>query len=207
MKPKDLIYHLNNPQVYSGKEINVVNKAFAASPDKLNICLVFPDTYEIGMSHFGIKLLYHTLNNMEHVNAERCFLPEKESIAVFKEHQVSLFSIENRKPLKEFDLIGFSVLSEMNFTNILQVLDLAGIPLKSIERGDGFPLIAAGGISVINPEPLRQFIDLFAFGDGEVIFPDIVRMMTRIKQEGAPKASALADAEKISCSYSRFQSG
>ncbi len=201
MKAKDLIYHLNNPQVYSGKEINVVKKNFTLSPDSLNICLVFPDTYEIGMSHFGIKLLYHILNNMENVNAERCFLPEKESIAVFKERQTPLFSIENRRPLKEFDLIGFSVLSEMNFTNILQVLDLAGIPLMSDERGDGYPLIAAGGISIINPEPLRQFIDLFAFGDGEAVFPDIVDVMARHKRSGSGTSTVLKAMAEIGGVY------
>lgn len=201
MKPNELIFHLNNPQVYSGKEINVVKKEFSNSQDVLNICLVFPDTYEIGMSHYGIKLLYHTLNNMEGVNAERCFLPEKESIQAFQEHEVRLFSIENRKPLSDFDLIGFSVLSEMNFTNILQVLVLACIPLKSNDRANGFPLIAAGGISIVNPEPLRQFVDMFAFGDGEVIFPDMIETLAGAKRNGTEKMDVLRALSKIAGVY------
>lgn len=199
MKPEDLLYELHNPQVYTGCEINVVKKEFSA--ESINICLVFPDTYEIGMSHYGLKLLYHTLNNMENVNAERCFLPDPESIDVFNRYGFSLFSIENRKPLKEFDIIGFSLLSEMNFTNILQILMMAGIPLKAVDRDETFPLIAAGGISVVNPEPLREIIDLFAIGDGEAILPDMVRELEEIKSGSLKKADCLKRFDRIEGVY------
>lgn len=177
------ITRLNNPQVYSGLEINVIKKEF--NKKKINVCLIFPDKYEIGMSHQGLKILYHLLGEIEDVNVERCFLPDRESIEIFRSEKVPLFSIENKVDLKEFDLIGFSVLSELNFTNILQVLDLAAIPLKSSKRDSSFPLIAAGGISAAsNPEPLRDFIDIFSVGDGEEIFPEIIDVIREKKTSG-----------------------
>ena len=136
MNVNKFLLKLKNPQTYTGKEINVVKKNF--NKDSINICLVFPDKYEIGMSHYGIKILYHILNKKKNVNAERCFLPEKESIEVFKKLNFPLFSIENKVSLKDFDLIGFSVLSEMNYTNILQVLELSQIPLKTKDRNKNY---------------------------------------------------------------------
>jgi radical SAM family uncharacterized protein/radical SAM-linked protein len=173
----EFLFKLENPQVYSGLEINVVKKDFYKS-GTINICLVFPDKYEIGMSHYGLKLLYHMLNRMDNVNAERCFLPGKNSIAMFKKYDFPLFSLENKIPLKDFHLIGFSLLSEMNYTNVLQILDLAKIPLYTKKREAEFPIIAAGGISSINPEPLRDFIDIFAIGDGEALFPDMLDVIS-----------------------------
>lgn len=185
MNINELLYQLENPQVYTGREINAVHKPLEdiRSKQLINICLVFPDKYEIGMSHHGLLMLYHLLNKMETVNAERCFLPSKASIDVFKKQNVPLFSLESKTFLKDFDLIGFSLLSEMNYTNVLQILELAGIPLDSRERynEEPLPLIAAGGISVVNPEPLRRFVDVFGIGDGEDIFPDIIKVIARLR--------------------------
>lgn len=178
MTIQEFLFHIENPQVYSGREINVIRK-HPGPEDRLNICLVFPDKYEIGMSHYGLQLLYHQLNRRPQVNAERCFLPDKSAIAAFKQYQVPLFSLENKRPVKDFDLIGISLLSEMNYTNVLQVLDLAGIPLFSRDRGNDDPLVAVGGICSINPEPLRDFIDVFAFGDGEALFPEILDVLLK----------------------------
>ena len=192
----EFIYKLGNPQVYTGKEINAVHKIPAN--DSINICLVFPDTYEIGMSHDGLKILYHLLNQFPNVIAERCFLPEKASIQVFKEYDMPLFSLETKRPLKTFDLIGFSLLTEMTFTNVLQVLELAQIPLRRDQReqreqtGETFPIIAAGGISAVNPEPLRDFIDIFAIGDGEILFPEIITILSETKNKQLNKGSALS---------------
>ncbi len=186
---RDLIFQLENPQVYTGLELNSVRKE--EREDHLRICLVFPDTYEIGMSHYGLKILYHLLNSMEGVIAERCFLPTRNSIAVFQEHGVPLFSLESKRPLADFHLIGFSLLSELTFTNVLQVLDLAGIPLRREQRKQSFPLVAAGGISAVNPEPLREFVDIFACGDGEVLFPRIVEVLEKAQKEGLEKNNTL----------------
>jgi len=194
-KKEKFLERCENPQVYTGNEINVVKKDFYKS--ELNICLIFPDKYEIGMSHYGIKLLYHFLNRIENINVERCFLPDKSSIALMKDLDLPLFSIENKKPLKDFDLIGFSLLSEMNFTNILAILDLAEIPLLSTERDKTYPVISAGGISAINPEPIRSFIDIFAIGDGEVLFPKIIFELIKQKLKGFSKADLFNNVNKI----------
>ncbi len=198
-KLNNFLNNCENPQVYTGKEINVVKKDFSTS--KLNICLIFPDKYEIGMSHYGIKLLYHLLNKIDNVNIERCFLPDKDSGALLKKLDLPLFSIENKIPLKEFDLIGFSLLSEMNYTNILAILDLSQIPLYSSERDDNSPIITAGGISVINPEPIRSFIDLFAIGDGESLFPDIISKLIEGKEQNLSKDLILKILNKIKGIY------
>lgn len=197
---QELLLKLSNPQVYTGKEINVIRKDIKKK-DYIHVCLVFPDLYEIGMSHYGLQILYHRLNQDPLVNAERCFLPDKESIATFKSYDFPLFSLENKIPLKEFDLIGFSLLSEMNFTNVLQVLELSQIPLRAAERGEEFPIIAAGSISAINPEPLREFIDIFGFGDGEVLFPEILRVLSAAGGKKLGKRARLEGLAKIKGIY------
>ncbi|MCK5055987.1 MAG: hypothetical protein KAT34_04990, partial [Candidatus Aminicenantes bacterium] len=196
----ELLFKLENPQVYTGLEINAVKKN-PRQPGMINICLVFPDKYEIGMSHYGLKLLYHLLNRLKNVNAERCFLPGKNSIDTFKKNRFPLFSLENNIPLKDFHLVGFSLLSEMNYTNVLQILELAEIPLFAKERETPFPLIAAGGISSVNPEPLREFIDVFAIGDGEALFPDMIRVISGTIEKNPPKKDIFKDFAKIKGLY------
>ncbi|UCH92213.1 MAG: TIGR03960 family B12-binding radical SAM protein [Candidatus Aminicenantes bacterium] len=195
----EFLFKLENPQVYTGREINAARKKF--SHDFINVCLVFPDKYEIGMSHYGLIILYHTLDKMAKVNAERCFLPGKPSIKTFKTYNVPLFSLENKIPLDQFDIIGFSLLSEMNYTNVVQVLDLAGIPLRTRDRRETFPLIAAGGISAVNPEPMREFIDVFGIGDGEALFPDIIEAVTEAKEKKTPRKTLLSCLDKIESLY------
>ena len=195
----EFLFKLENPQVYTGREINAARKPF--SRDQVNVCLVFPDKYEIGMSHYGLIILYHTLGKMVKVNAERCFLPGKSSIKTFKTHNVPLFSLENKVPLKEFDIVGFSLLSEMNYTNVLQVLELAGIPLRTRDRQETFPIIAAGGISTVNPEPLREFIDVFGIGDGETLFPDIVAVVSEAKEQKLHRKALLNRLDSIKSLY------
>ena len=190
MNGHELLDHLKNPQVFVGREINSQRREFNRSD--INICLVFPDTYAIGMSHSGLKILYHLLNGLDGVHAERAFLPEPENIAIFNENNVPLFSLENKIPLASFDLIGFSLLSELNFTNVLQVLAMSGLPLPSAERQEGAPWVAAGGIAVANPEPLRSFIDLFAFGDGEAIFPDLVAVLKAARRQKKSQSRSVA---------------
>ncbi|MCX6555169.1 MAG: TIGR03960 family B12-binding radical SAM protein [Candidatus Aminicenantes bacterium] len=199
MNAQELIARLQNPQAYIGREINSCRDGF--DKNNINICLVFPDTYVIGMSHSGLKILYHLLNGMDGVHAERAFLPEPENLAVFKESGVTLFSLENRIALKEFDLIGFSLASELNFTNVLQVLALSGLPLLSAQRQQGFPLVGAGGIAVANPEPLRAIIDFFAFGDGEVIFPELIAMMKRARENKRQRQEILRSFAELEGVY------
>ena len=199
MNFNELLLQLENPQVFTGKEINVIKNKF--NKRDINICLVFPDTYEIGMSHYGIKILYHFLNHIPRVNAERCFLPGHRSIPLFQSTDISLFSLENRISLKEFDLLAFSLLSEMNYTNVLLALELARIPLKSEDRNEEHPLIAGGGISAVNPEPLREFLDFFGIGDGEVLFPEIIHTLDRCKRENRSRRKTLALMDTIKGVY------
>jgi len=199
MNIEELLFRIRNPQVYSGREINVVRRVFDRR--HINVCLTFPDTYEIGMSHSGIKILYHLLNRLDGVAAERSFLPDRAGIQVFKENRYPLFSLENRIPLSEFDLIGISLLSELNFTNVLQLLDLSGIPLHSQQRDGKWPLIGAGGISIANPEPLRNIIDFFAFGDGELLMPEIVDVLKRARSETLTREQTLKALDQVEGIY------
>ena len=199
MNAQELLGFIRNPQSHTGKEINSCRDKF--DRNNINICLVFPDTYAVGMSHSGVKILYHLLNAMEGVHAERAFLPEPENLAVFKENGVELFSLENKIPLREFDLIGFSLSSELNFTNVLQVLDLSGLPLFSAQRAQGFPLVGAGGIAVANPEPLRDMIDFFAFGDGEAIFPDLIAVLENARKNKSLRQTILESLAELEGIY------
>jgi radical SAM family uncharacterized protein len=134
---------------------------------RLRVALVFPDAYEVGISHLGLKILYTILNDMPGVAAERCYMPRADAEAILRRHQIPLCTLESARPLREFHIIGFSVQHELCYTNLLAILDLAGIPLSSAERhGRPQPLIIAGG-NIYNPAPLEAFIDAFALGDGE----------------------------------------
>ncbi|MBN2398969.1 MAG: TIGR03960 family B12-binding radical SAM protein [Candidatus Aminicenantes bacterium] len=199
MIAQELLAHIQNPQAFIGREINSCRDEF--DKKNINVCLVFPDTYAIGMSHSGMKILYHLLNSMDGVHAERAFLPQAENLAVFKKNGVALFSLENKIPLKEFDLLGFSLSSELNFTNMLQVLDLGGLPLFSSQRQKHFPLVGAGGIAVSNPEPLRSFIDFFAFGDGEAIFPDLIAVLKNARRSHATRRTVLRSLAELEGVY------
>ncbi len=180
MNKSKFIGGLTNPQIFLGKEINSVHKEF--NKKDINICLIYPDTYEIGMSHYGLKILYHFLNKFSDVHAQRAFIPGKENIKIFEKNNMNLFSLETKTDLKDFDIISFSLLTELNFTNILKILELSSIDIYSRNRDNKSPLIMAGGISIINPEPIRDFIDFFAFGDGEVIFKDIIKEIKELKK-------------------------
>ncbi len=199
MNTSEFLGLLKNPQAVVGGEINSCRRGF--SRDDVNICLVFPDTYAIGMSHAGLKILYHLLNGMEGVHAQRAFLPDPENIPLFRQHDMALFSMETRTALKDFDLIGFSLMSELNHTNVLLALEMSGLPLLSAQRGESDPFIAAGGIAVANPEPLRAFIDLFAFGDGEGLFPDLVAVLERVRREKPGRAGALREFDRVEGIY------
>jgi len=194
MNKAKFIEQLINPQVFLGQEINSVHKKF--DKKDINICLIYPDTYEIGMSHYGLKILYHFLNNFSGVYAQRAFIPSRENIEIFEKNKMNLFSLETKTDLKDFDIISFSLLTELNFTNILKILELSSIDIYSKNRDDKSPLIMAGGISVINPEPIRDFIDFFAFGDGEVIFKDIIKKLTELKKSNEFSRKASFEALK-----------
>jgi len=178
MKIDEILPLVQNPSRYLGNEINRIKKDMTKI--KLKIALAFPDLYEIGTSHFGISILYHILNNQEFVAAERVFAPFEDMETKLRENQIPLSSLESAIPLNQFDIIGFSLLYELNYTNVLNMLDLARIPLLSKNRDKSFPLIIAGGPCTCNPEPVADFFDAMVIGDGEQVFLDMADVWIKL---------------------------
>jgi radical SAM family uncharacterized protein/radical SAM-linked protein len=164
---EDIFPLVEKPSRYLGGEINQIKKDLERV--KLRIALAFPDLYEIGTSHFGMQILYHILNAHPDIAAERVFAPGMDMDRHLRSSGLPLFSLESRRPLDRFDMIGFSLLYELNYTNILTMLELCGIPFYAAQRDDSFPLIIAGGPCTCNPEPVADFFDAIVIGDGEKV--------------------------------------
>jgi len=161
---------VEKPSQYLGTEINAVKKDLHRA--RLRFVLAFPDLYEIGMSHFGMQILYNILNAHPDIAAERVFAPGRDLEDLLRKKEMPLFSLESRQPLNDFDIIGFSLLYELNYTNVLTILDLAGIPFAAADRDGSHPLVIGGGPCTCNPEPIADFFDALVVGDGEqVILP------------------------------------
>ena len=166
--------NIYKPGRYIDKEWNAVHKEWESSVLKVALC--FPDIYEIGMSHLGMKILYGILNREEDVLCERVFAPWSDMEEKMRVEKKMLSSLESERPLKDFDIIGFSLQYEMNFADALNMLDLGKIPLRASDRGDSDPLVIAGGPCAFNPEPMSEFIDAFVIGEGEEAVLDIARL-------------------------------
>jgi radical SAM family uncharacterized protein len=171
---------VRKPGRYVGGEYNSVIKDWDAVSTR--VCLAFPDIYDLGMSNLGLMILYRALNELPDVLAERTYLPWVDMIAAMREAQIPLYSLENKRPLADFDLIGITLPYEQIFTNVLEMLDLAGIPLRSAERDARHPLIVAGGHATFNPEPMAPFIDAFIIGDGEEAIVEIVAALRESRE-------------------------
>ncbi|HHI87557.1 MAG TPA: TIGR03960 family B12-binding radical SAM protein [Candidatus Cloacimonetes bacterium] len=199
VQPVDIekyLYFLKKPGRYTGNELNTKTKQI--SKKTLNFVLAFPDLYEIGMSHLGLKILYSILNKHPDFSADRVYAPDEDLIELLKEKNIPLFSVEDKIPLNQFDIVGFTLQYELSYTNILLMLELGQIPLKSKERGDSNPLIIAGGPGAFNPEPLADFIDAFVIGDGEDVILEIADCLLKnrdSKREG--KLLALAQIQGV----------
>jgi radical SAM family uncharacterized protein len=180
---------VSKPARYTGGEWNSVRKDWEAC--QVRWALAFPDTYEIGMSNLGLAILYDLLNGQDGVLAERVYAPWVDMEGAMRAAGLPLFSLESRRPLAEFDVIGFSLPYEQLYTNLLNMLDLAGLPLLAAERDEHHPLVIAGGGAVFNPEPLAGFVDAFALGDGEELVVDITDVIRRAKQQGATREALL----------------
>lgn len=168
---QDLLPFVQMPSRYMGTEINRIQKD--PSCVSLSVALAFPDLYEIGSSHFGIQILYHVLNQRKDIVAERVFAPQKDLEELLRRRNLTLVSLENQRPLKQFDVVGFSLLYELNYTNVLNMLDLAGLPLLAADRDESDPIVLAGGPCVCNPEPMADFFDAMVFGDAEQLILQI----------------------------------
>ena len=161
----DILPFVEKPSRYLGSEVNTIKKDF--SRVKLRFALAFPDLYEIGTSHFGMQILYSILNTHADIAAERVFAPAVDMEARLRKAGQPLFSLESHEPVNQFDIVGFSLLYELNYTNVLTILDLAGIPFLASDRDASHPLIIAGGPCTCNPEPVADFFDAIVVGDGE----------------------------------------
>ena len=180
---------VEKPSQYLGSEINTIKKDFDKS--NLNIALAFPDLYEIGTSHFGLQILYNILNQYHGIAAERVFTPGIDMGSCLKSSDVPLCSLESKKPLKRFDIIGFSLLYELNYTNMLYMLDLAKIPFFASQRDLAYPFIIAGGPCTCNPEPVADFFDAMVIGDGEDVVISMCTSFIDWKKNGNKQKKTL----------------
>lgn len=194
-----LLLTVQKPGRYSGGEINSVIKDKNAVDVRFAFC--FPDTYEIGMSHLGMKILYSQFNEREDIWCERVFAPWTDFEEIMRENNIPLFALESRDPIKDFDFIGFTLQYEMCYTNVLNMLDLAGVPLKAGERDGSYPLVVAGGPCVCNAEPLADFIDIFFLGEGEEVDLELIDLYKKHKKAGFNKEKFLKEAAKIEGVY------
>ncbi|HEY5449134.1 MAG TPA: TIGR03960 family B12-binding radical SAM protein, partial [Polyangia bacterium] len=185
----DFLADVEKPSRYVGGEYHEVRKDPARVAAR--ICLAFPDTYEIGMSHLGTKILYGVLNGAADIACERAFAPWLDCEAELRARGLPLVTLESATPLAEFDVIGFSLQYELTYTNVLNALDLSGIPLRAADRGDTGPLIIAGGPTATHPEPLAPFIDAFFIGEGEEALPALVREAAALARAGVPRRERL----------------
>ena len=186
---------VQKPARYTGGEWGEVKKDLSSTRVRVAFC--FPDTYEIGMSNVGMRILYGVMNEMEGVWCERVFAPWGDMEDAMRQHNLPLWALESQSPVKDFDMIAFTIGYEMAYSNILNMLNLAGIPLHSRDRHELKNIVFAGGVCAFNPEPLADFIDFFSLGEGEDITVEIVSLYDKAKAEGWSKDAFLKEVAKI----------
>ena len=191
----EILLSIEKPARYIGNEMNCVIKDKEKVDIRFAFC--FPDVYEIGMSHLGMQILYHDFNRYDDVWCERVFSPWLDLDKVMREKNIPLFALESQEPVKNFDFLGFTLQYEMCYTNILQVLDLSGIPFKTVERGEKDPIVIGGGPCVYNPEPIADFFDLFYIGEGEVQYRPLFDLYKECKKNGESRRAFLEKAAFI----------
>ena len=194
-KIDSLLDHVQKPARYMGGEMNAALK----NPDQISIryAFAFPDVYEVGMSHLGSRILYDIINKREDALCERVFMPWVDMADLMRKENVPLFTLESRSPVRSFDMLGITLQYEMSYTNILEILDLSGIPLHSEERTWDDPIVIAGGPCAFNPEPLYHFIDAFSIGDGEISTLETIEVVKRCKAEGVSRQECLRRLSKL----------
>ena len=186
---------VQKPGRYTGGELNSLVKDWNTVQSR--VALVFPDIYDLGLPNLGLAILYDLLNKRQDVLAERCYTPWVDMEDLMRKNEIPLFSLETKHPLIDFDIIGFSLPYETLYTNVLNMLDLAGIPVHSIERAKGHPLVIAGGHAAFNPEPMHAFIDAFVIGEGEEVMGEIVDIHQKWKLSGLDRMALLFQLASI----------
>ena len=193
------LFHVLRPGRYWGNEINAVYK----DADKVDVSFVlaFPDLYEIGMSHIGFSILYHILNREEWISCERVYSPWTDMEEELLKKSIPLFSLESKKPVKDFDVLGITLQYELQYTNVLNILSLAGIPVLSEDRNGNHPVVIAGGPCALNPEPMADFIDVFVLGDGEEVAVELVQKVRDGKKNKSSRETILSAIAEIKGVY------
>ncbi len=188
---RTLLAEVEKPGRYIGNEVNSVRK----NPEqvRLKVALVFPDVYEMGESHVGLKILYKILNEQPDILAERVYAPWTDMEAALRRHGLPLFSLENKLPLSEFDVLGITLPYELTYTNILTILDRGGVPLKQKDRDRSHPIVLGGGTCAFNPEPLADFFDAIVVGDGEEAILKLVGQILEYKESEQPREQLLRE--------------
>lgn len=196
---EEILMQVEKPARYIGNEVNAVMK----NPEEVEVrfAMCFPDVYEIGMSHLGIQILYDMLNSFEDVWCERVYSPWVDLDRIMREKHIPLFALESQDPIKEFDFLGITIQYEMCYTNILQVLDLSGIPLLAKDRTGKDPIVIGGGPCTYNPEPIADFFDIFYIGEGETRYRELIDLYKECKKKGLSRQDFLRKAACIPGMY------
>ncbi|MCM8782887.1 MAG: TIGR03960 family B12-binding radical SAM protein [Candidatus Omnitrophica bacterium] len=181
MIPESIFIKLNRPAQYLGEELNAVKKDFEKAYIRFALC--FPDTYAVAMSNLGLRIIYGILNSIEDVVCERVFLPEPDLENILRQRITGIFSWESKRDLDEFDIVGFSLSFELNYTGVLKIMELGGIPLFSKDRDEDYPLILGGGFCTLNPEPIADFFDLFIIGEAEEVILKLIEVYRTLKRK------------------------
>ena len=198
-KIESLVLKAQRPSRYIGGEVGSIVKDKSKIDVRFAFC--FPDTYDIGMSHLGMKILYSLTNSRENYWCERVFAPWIDYEKIMRENDIPLYGLESLEPIKDFDFIGFTLQYELSYTNVLNMLDLAGVPVKSCDRTSLTPIVVAGGPCVCNPEPLVDFIDIFILGEGEEVNLELMGLYEKMKNDGTTKEAFLKAAAQIEGIY------
>ena len=201
----EILLTVERPSRYIGGECGEPDLKW----DKFNYCICFPDVYEVAMSNLGIRIVQEVINRVDGAMADRCFAPWPDFGDALKQNQIKLYSLGLKKPLNEFDMIGFSLQYELSYTTILYMLDLAGIPLLAKDRKESDPIIQGGGPCAVNPEPIADFFDLFVIGDGEDSMRELakLKLQTNSKQEFLQKATEIEGVYVPSLTYPVYENG
>jgi len=194
-----LLERVEKPSRYTGSEMNAIVKPLSEAEVSFAFC--FPDTYEVAMSNLAIKILYGVLNELPYAVCERCCMPWVDMRKELMENQIPLFSLESKTPLNAFDIVGFTLQYEMSYTNILDMLHLGGIPVKSAQRGETDPIVVAGGPCAFNPEPLHAFVDAVMVGDGEELIVEFTNVVRECRKNGASRQECLRRLSQLEGVY------
>lgn len=195
----EILMTIDKPARYIGNEVNMVVKDL--SKIDIRFCMCFPDVYEVGMSHLGIQILYDMFNQREDTYCERVYSPWMDLDPIMREKKIPLFALESQDPIKEFDFLGITLQYEMCYTNVLQILDLSGIPIYAKDRSNEDPIVIGGGPCSYNPEPIADFFDCFYIGEGETVYDQVLDIYKENKKAGGSRRDYLEKVSKVEGIY------